>query len=205
MIADDRQPDAYTEFMRIANRSSASEDEASRFDSQLKRMVGKTRATVRGPKFKTGEPAAWRTLVHEFLQLVSRPVLTALSTGYQQGTRLDDLIEQALGAFDRELAVDGDAVQALRRLSEVDAIRFLTIHKCKGLEFEKVVVLGIEEQLFWGDPTTAISEFFVAISRAKQHLVLTNARHRDRPERATNRWDKWRTPHQEFLDFARED
>jgi superfamily I DNA/RNA helicase len=205
VIADDRQPDAYTELMRIAKRSSASEDEASRFDSQLKRMVGKTRATVRGPTFKAGEPAAWRTLVHEFLQLVSRPVLTALSTGYQQGTRLDDLIEQALGAFDRELAVDGDAVQALRRLSEVDAIRFLTIHKCKGLEFEKVVVLGIEEQLFWGDPTAAMSEFFVAISRAKQHLVLTNARHRDRPERATNRWDKWRTPHQEFLDFARED
>lgn len=205
VIAEDRQPDAYTELMRIANRSSASEDEASRFDSQLKRMVSKTRATVRGPKFKTGEPTAWRILVHEFLQLVSRPVLTALSTGYQQGTRLDDLIEQALGAFDRELAVDGDAVQALRRLSEVDAIRFLTIHKCKGLEFEKVVVLGIEEQLFWGDPTAAMSEFFVAISRAKQHLVLTNARHRDRPERATNRWDKWRTPHQEFLDFARED
>jgi superfamily I DNA/RNA helicase len=205
VIAEDRQPDAYAELMRIANRSSASEDEASRFDSQLKRMVGKTRATVRGPEFKTGEPAAWRTLAHEFLQLVSRPVLTALSTGYQQGTRLDDLIEQALGAFDRELAVDGDAVQALRRLSEVDAIRFLTIHKCKGLEFEKVVVLGIEEQLFWGDPTTAMSEFFVAISRAKQHLVLTNAGHRDRPERATNRWDKWRTPHQEFLDFARED
>ena len=205
VIAEDRQPDAYTELMSIANRSSASEDEASRFDSQLKRMVGKARATVRGPEFKTGEPAAWRTLVHEFLQLVSRPVLTALSTGYQQGTRLDDLIEQALGAFDRELAFDGDAVQALRRLSEVDAIRFLTIHKCKGLEFEKVVVLGIEEQLFWGDPTAAMSEFFVAISRAKQHLVLTNARRRDRPERATNRWDKWRTPHQQFLDFARED
>lgn len=76
VIAEDRQPDAYTELMRIANRSSASEDEASRFDSQLKRMVSKTRATVRGPKFKTGEPTAWRILVHEFLQLVSRPVLT---------------------------------------------------------------------------------------------------------------------------------
>lgn len=52
---------------------------------------------------------------------MSRPVLTALSPAYQQGTRLDDLIEPSLEAFERELAVDGDAVQALRRLSEEEA------------------------------------------------------------------------------------
>lgn len=205
VIADDRQPDAYSELMRIANRSSTSNDEASRFDGQLKRMVSQSRAVVRDPTFNTGEPSAWRALVHEFLQLVSRPVLTALSTEYQQGARLDDLIEQALDAFDRELAVDGDPVQALQRLSEADAIRFLTIHKCKGLEFEKVVVLGVEEQLFWGAPTDQVSEFFVAISRAKQHLVLTHTKRRDRPEGATGRWDESRTPHQRFLDFAHED
>ncbi|MBT2530144.1 ATP-dependent helicase [Streptomyces sp. ISL-99] len=204
VIADDRQPDAYTELMRIANRPSAPESQASRFGGQLQRMVGQPRATVRDHTFRTGEPAAWRTLVHEFLELVSQPALVALSTGYQQGTRLNDLIEQALDAFDRELAVDGDAVQALRRLSEVDAIRFLTIHKCKGMEFEKVVVLGVEEQLFWGTPTAAMSEFFVAVSRSKQHLVLTHAKHRDRPVGATNRWDERRTPHQQFLNFARE-
>ena len=205
VIADDRQPDAYAEVMRIATRQSASEDEASRFDSQLKRMLQKSRATVRDPKFKRQDSAAWRSLVEEFLQLVSRPVLTALSSGYQQGTRLNDLIEQAFEAFERELAVDYDAIQALRRLSEVDAIRFLTIHKCKGLEFEKVVILGVEEQLFWGDPTAAMSEFFVAISRAKQHLVLTQASHRERPAGAANRWDEWRTAHQEFLTFAHEE
>jgi superfamily I DNA/RNA helicase len=205
VIAGDRQPNAYAELMRIVDRLSASEDEASRFDSQLKRMLRMTRATVRDPNFKNEEPAAWRTLVQEFLQLVSWPVLTALSPGYRQGTRLDDLIEQALEAFDRELAVHEDAVQALRRLSEMDAIRFLTIHKCKGIEFEKVVVLGVEEQLFWGNRAAAISEFFVAISRAKRHLVLTHARQRDRPEGAVSRWDEWRTPHEEFLDFAHEE
>jgi superfamily I DNA/RNA helicase len=128
-----------------------------------------------------------------------------LSPAYQQGTRLDDLVERSLEAFGRELEVDGDPVQALRRLSEVDAIRFLTIHKCKGLEFEKVVVLGVEEQLFWGSPTAAVSEFFVAISRAKEHLVLTQVGYRGRPVGYTNRWDEWRTPHLEFLSFAHEE
>jgi superfamily I DNA/RNA helicase len=205
VIADDRQPQAYADLMRIAARPSAPEDEAARFGGRLKRMVSNARATVRSPQFETEDPAAWRTLIHEFLNLVSRPVLAALSAGYQQGTRLDDVFERALDAFGRELTLDGDPVQALRRLSEADAVRFLTIHKCKGLEFEKVVVLGVEEELFWGTPTAAISEFFVAVSRAKHHLVLTHAKHRDRPEGVMKWWDEQRTPHQGFLGFAYED
>lgn len=206
VVADDQQPDAYAELMRMAYRTSASDDEAARFDSELKWMLRTARAAVRDPAFKMEEPKAWRRLVGEFLHLMSRPVLTALSPGYQQGRRLDDVIVQAFDAFSRELTVDGDAAQALRRLSEVDAIRFLTIHKCKGLEFEKVVVLGVEEQLFWGNnATTVMSEFFVAISRAKRHLVLTHADHRKRPEAATGRWDERRTPHTRLLAFAQED
>lgn len=202
VVAADRQPDAYGEVMRVTRRPSASEEEAARLDRQLKRKILEARATVRQPDFATGAPAAWRALVLEFLGLVSRPVLTALSPGYQQGAWLDGVIDQALVAFEREFAIDLDPVQALRRLSEEDAIRFLTIHKCKGLEFEKVVVLGVEEQLFWGTGTAPISEFFVAISRAKQHLVLTHAKHRDRPAKPVKRWDERRTPHRTFLRYA---
>jgi superfamily I DNA/RNA helicase len=199
------QPDAYGELVRLASRSSASEEEAARFDSNLKRMLQTTRARIHTGQFNEDAPKAWKSLVDEFLALLSRPVIIAFSPSYQQGTRLDDLIEQALEAFERELAVDGDPVQALRRLSEIHAIRFLTIHKCKGLEFEKVVVLGVERELFWGNPTAAISEFFVATSRAKEQLVLTHAGHRDRPEEAVSRWDERRTPYTEFLDFAKDD
>ena len=144
-------------------------------------------------------------MVFQFLRLVSRPVLTALSPTYQRGTRLTDVVNHALEAFGKELAVDGDAVKALTRLSESDAIRFLTIHKCKGLEFDKVVVLGVEEQLSWGNMKAAMSEFFVAISRAKNHLVLTHAGHRDWPEEPVKRWDENRTAHRRFIDFALED
>ncbi|NOQ61986.1 UvrD-helicase domain-containing protein [Mycolicibacterium fortuitum] len=203
VLADERQPDAYSELARLASRSSATDDEASRFDSRLKRLLRTLRDKVRGSDFDAAEFAAWTALVDEFLQLLSRPALIALAPGYQQGTRLDDVIDEALQAFNRELAVDGDAVQALRRLSDQDAIRLLTIHKCKGLEFDKVVVVGVEEQLFWGDPTAVMSEFFVAISRAKSHLVLTHARRRERPAGTTTRWDLRRQGHQKLLGFAR--
>ncbi|MEU3622468.1 DNA helicase UvrD [Amycolatopsis coloradensis] len=206
VIAGEGQPEAYASLMRVTARAHASGDEGARFDSRMKRFLRDTRAAVRAPAFKTGDLEAWRPHVDEFLRLVSRPVLTALSPGYQQGTRLADLIAQALETFGRELDMDDDAIEALRRLSESDAIRFLTVHKCKGLEFEKVVVLGVEEQLFWGkNPTTVMSEFFVAISRAKRHLVLTHAGRRARPAGAQRRWDVWRTPHRMLLGFTFED
>ncbi|KIQ64258.1 helicase UvrD [Kitasatospora griseola] len=204
VVADDRQPEAYTELMRTIARPSASDDEAARHTGRLQRMISDARTAVRGPQFRTEDPDAWRTIAHEFLNAVSRPVLTSMSTEYQQGTRLDDVIDDALDAFGGELALDGDPVQALRRLSEADAVRFLTIHKCKGLEFEKVVILGVEEQLFWGNPTEATSAYFVAVSRAKHHLVLTHANRRDRPPGFTRRWSEQRTPHRKFLDFARD-
>jgi superfamily I DNA/RNA helicase len=202
VVADDRQPGAYAELMRVAGRSSVSEEEAMRFDSQMKRLLRKSRATVRAPAFAGAELMPWVALVADFLKLLSRPVLVSLSPAYQQGSRLADVIKSALEAFAKELGVDGDASNALKRLSESDAVRFLTIHKCKGLEFEKVIVLGVEEQLFWGDATAAISEFFVAISRAKNHLALTWSRHRERPEDAVNRWDEARTKHSRFFNFA---
>jgi superfamily I DNA/RNA helicase len=84
-------------------------------------------------------------------------------------------------------------------------VRILTIHKCKGLEFEKVVVLGVEEDLFWGDADAAMSEFFVAISRAKKELVLTHADFRVQPTTPVRRWREHRTAHVQFLAYAAED
>ncbi|MGW4489015.1 UvrD-helicase domain-containing protein [Amycolatopsis sp. NPDC004368] len=204
VVTGERQPSAYAQLMRVAARSSASEDEALRFDSQVKRMLNKARTTVRDPAFDSGEFASWVPLVANFLDLLSRPVLVALSPAYQQGSRLSDVLADALKAFRKELAIAESPSDALKRLSESDAVRFLTIHKCKGLEFEKVVVLGVEKQLFWGDATAAISEFFVAVSRAKNHLALTWSRHRQRPEGATHRWDEDRTKYDRFINFTDE-
>ncbi|MDO5500723.1 MAG: 3'-5' exonuclease, partial [Propionibacteriaceae bacterium] len=133
------------------------------------------------------------------------PVLHSLSPEYQQGRRLDQLIGQTIAAFQEELDRSGDPVAALMRLSEEDAVRILTIHKCKGLEFEKVVVFGVESQFFWGGTIERYrSEFFVAISRAKNELILTYAQRRSRPTGAPSRWEEQRRPMQEFMNYVDE-
>ncbi|BCN53435.1 DNA helicase [Prescottella equi] len=205
VIASERQAAAYTELMRVAGRLNASEEEAHRFDRRLKRLIQDARDSVRASPDKGSVPVFWHGWVEKFLELVSRPALVALSPGYQQGSRLTDVIEQALEAFDEALSLDGDVAASVKRLSDTDAIRILTIHKCKGLEFEHVIVLGVEHELFWGDAEASISEFFVAISRARTHLTLTWAKYRERPGGHHGRWNAVRCAHANFLDYASDD
>src|SRR5699024_6494746 len=126
------------------------------------------------------------------------------SPSYQQGDRLDQVRKEALRAFKGELSVDGDPVAALNRLSADDAIRLLTIHKCKGLEFSRVIVIGVETDLFFGKRADVASEFFVAISRAKDELVVTHADFRSKPDGANARWSEQRTAFVALLNYANE-
>ncbi len=65
-------------------------------------------------------------------------------------------------------------------------VMLMTVHAAKGLEFEAVFVVGLEEELFPSqmsmDSPRQIEEerrlFYVAMTRAKKHLFLTYARRR---------------------------
>lgn len=205
VLADDHRSAAYEHLARLITRTNLTEEMALRRARAVSRFLAAKREQLRDGTTVRSDPSAWEKVITEFLDLVTRPVLHALSLEYQQGRRLDQLIGQTIAAFQEELDRSGDPVAALMRLSEEDAVRVLTIHKCKGLEFEKVVVFGVESQFFWGGTIERYrSEFFVAISRAKNELILTYAQRRSRPAGAPSRWEEQRRPMQEFLNYVDE-
>jgi superfamily I DNA/RNA helicase len=140
--------------------------------------------------------------VESFLNFLGKPALVGLSADYERGRRLEELIDATKGKVSELYEIHGSVVGALSLLGEQHAVRLMTAHKCKGLEFENVIVLAVEEETYWGDETASRCEYFVAISRAKSVLVLTTATRRERPEGA-QRWRVNRTPQEEFLGFAR--
>ena len=77
----------------------------------------------------------------------------------------------------------------------------MSIHKSKGLEFDTVIVLGVEREAFFGDQDDQRSTYFVAISRAKRRLFLTVCDRRERPEGA-GRWYTNRNEQAEFIGYA---
>ncbi|HWM93394.1 MAG TPA: 3'-5' exonuclease [Thermoanaerobaculia bacterium] len=107
------------------------------------------------------------------------------------------MIAQTFDRIRELLELDEGAARALARFSEDGAVRILTIHKCKGLEFDSVIVIGVENETFWGEPDAERSAYFVAISRAKRRLYLTVAERREKPQGANRRWRVARSPHKE--------
>jgi superfamily I DNA/RNA helicase len=58
----------------------------------------------------------------------------------------------------------------------VGQIPLMTVHKSKGLEYDTVLFVGLDDQMWWsyspGNPE-GIATFFVALSRAKQRAIFT--------------------------------
>jgi len=67
-----------------------------------------------------------------------------------------------------------------------DPVLLMTLHAAKGLEFDMVILCGLEEGLFPSSRSLITDEgleeerrlFYVGITRAKERLLITHARHR---------------------------
>ncbi len=67
--------------------------------------------------------------------------------------------------------------------------------------FRRFQLIG---RIFWGKAVDERSAYFVAVSRAKQQLILTVVLNRERPADfpAHRPWSVSRQPHAEFLGYA---
>jgi superfamily I DNA/RNA helicase len=202
VVTGDREPDAYGRLMDVLLATGYDEDTAYEVRARWHRVIDDAREHVRLYGADASNAAALRKLSDDFLALLGPDTLTGLSADYERGNRLDEVISQTHERITQLLSLDENAASALARFSEDSAVRIMTIHKCKGLEFDTVVMLGVEEQTFWGRLAEERSAFFVGISRAKRRLYLTVAEHRERPEGFRRRWDESRSPYAEFLGYA---
>lgn len=147
-----------------------------------------------------GWPSGWES-VKNFLKKFGQSNLKALSADYESPGRLDELIDETKTRIDELVKIEPDLVKALYRFSDNKAVRVLTIHKSKGLEFEAVIMFGVEKETFWGKLDENRCTYFVGVSRAKSKLVLTHVDVRPKPDSA-GIWNTNRNPHNEFLDYA---
>ena len=153
-------------------------------------------------KFVLFLPPELDELAAGFLGFFGTSAIAALHPGYDSPGRVDQIVKEVADRVQELLAAD-PAADSLSRFADEPGIRLMNIHKSKGLEFEAVAVMAVERETYWGDPGEARAILFVGISRARKRLLLTHARTRERPAGAW-RWDVYRTPHEEFLGYARE-
>ncbi|KAA3497995.1 ATP-dependent helicase [Rhizobium rhizogenes] len=188
----------------VVYRNSMDEEQEYRARHRWTRFVADIRSAIAGGAIAKGDRAGLQAIVDQFFDLVGRDAIVAMSADYAQGSRLNDLAQASIDRLHDVLSQEEDIGVALSSFSADRAVRIMSIHKSKGLEFDTVVVMGVEAETFWGNPVDERSAYFVAISRAKERLILSFTSSRERPEcwPSHRRWDVVRTPHAEFLDYA---
>jgi DNA helicase II / ATP-dependent DNA helicase PcrA len=141
-------------------------------------MVGKETGLVKDLfNDKTTEGLARYENVQELLNSIKEFTETPDEEG--------ELQDKSLGTYLQQIALVTDADN---KDVNADAVKLMTIHAAKGLEFSCVYVVGVEEMLFPSAMAINTREeleeerrlFYVAVTRAKQKLWLTYANTRYR-------------------------
>lgn len=196
-----REPMAW---IRLKNQliPFADEDIQSNARKDLDQLIRRQRKESMADSLLDQPFASWWKFVQAFLKQVSIETLVSLSPDYESRVRLNEVVRDTKARIEELLKLEPDLPKALARFSDDQAVRILTIHKSKGLEFDSVIIMAVENEIFFGDQDENRCAFFVGVSRAKRRLVLTHANQRERPAEHTRRWDVQRTAQTEYFRYA---
>lgn len=140
-------------------------------------------------------------LPHEILELILEKsgYLAALSLEGEEGKERKENVQELLSSmiqYENDAMVPSldDFLDGVSLMTDIDnynsgqdSVVMMTIHSAKGLEFDTVFIAGLEEGIFPGTQTIYATDkemeeerrlMYVAITRAKRKLYLTNAHQR---------------------------
>lgn len=195
-----REPKAWTRLMN--QLTPFSDDEMQSSDRREFQYFFKEQLKSVAALESLGDPlSGWWDLVKSFLNRIGIETLVALSPDYESHTRLTEVIRDTKARIEELLELEPELPKALTRFVDDQAVRILTIHKSKGLEFDSVIMMAIDEEIFFGDRDANRCAFFVGVSRAKRRLILTFSNERERPDGYKKRWATRRTKQSEYFSY----
>lgn len=169
-------------------RDADPDDEMSclRAEEALTAFLQSLRMTMKATAPSTVSAAA---LADQVLNFVDARALVRATPEYGTG----DALAIAIEAFGLHLAASadgaGDWATCLDRFTGVDQVPLMTVHKSKGLEYDTIIFVGLDDTMWWshskGNPE-GIATFFVALSRAKQRAIFTFCRERGQRTRVAD-------------------
>ncbi|MDW6021862.1 ATP-dependent helicase [Mesorhizobium sp. BAC0120] len=149
------------------------DEEANELADALDRFAEGNRVDGSGQPIDWAQAAALVDKIEAFIGLGN---LQATAPHYLDRPYFD-LIRGATRAFLKECIGAGrPLVEAIAAFRGDTSVPLMTITKSKGLEYDIVILLGLDDVQWWSfnkNAEEAHSNFFVAASRAKEQLFLT--------------------------------
>lgn len=166
------------------------EDEAASLTAieELSEFVKGMRATMaRPPSAERASKLAAKVLAFLDARLVRRTFLE-----YARGDLLDLVIE-AVAIHLANCSEDASSwAEVLDRYEGKDQVPLMTVHKSKGLEYDTIVFVGMDDAAWWSfrpDDLEGLSTFFVAVTRAKQRAIFSFCKERGRRSKVAPLFD----------------
>lgn len=133
----------------------------------------------------------WHSTLYTIIDYFGIGNIKAKFPAYQQGSYLANTIIQFEKLFFEEyIAAYGDWSLAIENFRGDHSVPIMTIHKSKGLEYNAVYFVGLEDSAFWNfknKPDEDRCTFFVALSRAKESVTFTFCKRRTNMPRPLQR------------------
>lgn len=145
--------------------------------SDLSRLVNDIKNDLEGSTNKK----ELRSIIDKILEFFSVDSLRAAFPRYSNVDYVESLKDDLSELLWTNRKEEDNWKSALKRFEGDNTIPIMTVHKCKGLEFETVIFLGLEDRLFFNfdrDSDEEIRVFLVAVSRAIKNLVFSTCNSR---------------------------
>jgi ATP-dependent exoDNAse (exonuclease V) beta subunit len=146
VVLSEHAPDAFGRLMCNLLLTGIDEDATQDLCARWYRFLDDKRELLKSGRIKSSDLGEMKRLANQFLELLGQVLLRGLAPEYEHGGRLDEVIGQTYQRISHLVQIDNDLMGALSRFFDDSAVRVSTIHKSKGLEFDTVVVLGVESE-----------------------------------------------------------
>ena len=146
--------------------------------NEVAKLERKLSTFIKGSVYHKGEVVDY---LYALLNIFGISELKAVFPQYSQGNSIEfHIVKFAL--LLEKLNARLDFKYALEVFLGENVIPIMTIHKSKGLEFKKVIILGVEPDAYFGNEEEQIENqktIFVGFSRAIEEVIITRCFYRE--------------------------
>lgn len=87
--------------------------------------------------------------IKDIINFLNIEKIKSIYAKYKRGNYFKDLINQMINLLWDEHTITNEWLKALENLQGKNSIPIMTIHKSKGLEYDTVFFIGLEDSAFW--------------------------------------------------------
>ena len=141
-------------------------------DREIKDFLSTLGTEIRDETPSIESAVAVTQRIFDFLDVAS---IKRIFSAYTRNDLLEVMIEGFSLHLQQAAAKSANWPECIGRFIGADDIPLMTVHKSKGLEYDTVFFVGLDDRSWWSHTPKnpeGIATFFVALSRAKQRAVF---------------------------------